>query len=440
MKTKLNSTSRILTILSISAVLSLILALIIFVPFTLMSQNGSFNIKSYGAKGDGTSKDTHAIQSAIDAAYNAGGGKVEVPPGVYLTGSIFLKSNVEFHIHNGATIKGSPDKEDYHAPDICSQNSVSPINVDNVSGSHLILSIAQTNIVISGNGKIDGNSSAFLLDKNGKHFPSTREIVWRPAQMLWFVDSSKIKIKDVEIANSPYWSCFILNCTHVAITGCNIHTSRKPHTYNGDGIDIDRCQYVTISDCRISTSDDCITLRASYTKHLENPQDCAYVTVANCTLSSNCNAIRLGVGEGHIHHATFSNLIIHDTRTAFNFVSSYSKLSSGTDITDIRTSNIIIDANEFCRIHHMYSKTAKFSNLYFSDISGNVKTTSKIYAASQTPFESIYFRNVDLSHGYEAINAPKIKVQGGTFTENKLDEAEIRKRKNEIDSNIIRMY
>jgi hypothetical protein len=88
----------------------------------------------------------------------------------------------------------------------------------------------------------------------------------------------------------------------------------------------------------------------------------------------------------------------------------------------------------------MYSKTAKFNNLYFSDISGNVKTTSKIYAASRTPFGSIYFRNIDLPHGYEAINAPKIKVQGGTFTENKLNEAEITKLKKEIDSNIIRMY
>jgi hypothetical protein len=88
----------------------------------------------------------------------------------------------------------------------------------------------------------------------------------------------------------------------------------------------------------------------------------------------------------------------------------------------------------------MYSKTAKFNNLYFSDISGTVKMPSKIYASSQTPFESIYFRNIDLPQGFEAVNAPKIKFDGGLFKENTLSEAEVKKIKHEIDSNIIRMY
>jgi polygalacturonase len=163
-----NEQRRIITKITISAAFSLLLAVALFSTFASMSNNTSFNVKAYGAKGDGITKDTIAIQSAIDAAHNAGGGKVEVPPGVYLTGSIFLKSNVEFHIQNGATIKGSPNKLDYHLADICPQNSASPKTGDNTSGSHLVLCIAQTNVTISGNGKIDGNSSAFLLDKNGK--------------------------------------------------------------------------------------------------------------------------------------------------------------------------------------------------------------------------------------------------------------------------------
>jgi len=82
-----------------------------------------------------------------------------------------------------------------------------------------------------------------------------------------------------------------------------------------DGIDIDRCQHITISDCRIDTADDCITLRASAANRLEKPQDCAYVTVNNCSLLTSCNAIRPGVGEGVVRDCVLSNLVISDTRT-----------------------------------------------------------------------------------------------------------------------------
>ena len=168
--------------------------------------------------------------------------------------------------------------------------------------------------------------------------------------MVWFVDSKDIRIKDIELADSPYWTCFILNCERVWIDGCYIHTHRKDyHTFNGDGIDIDRSRYVTISNCRIDTSDDCITLRASGAELLAAPQDCAYVTVTNCNLSTNCNAIRVGVGEGHIHDATFSNITISDTNTAFNIVASYVAGCRGTDIDGILFRNIRVGAHDLLR-------------------------------------------------------------------------------------------
>ena len=385
-----------------------------------------YDVRDFGAAGDGVTKDTAAIQAAIDAASVAGGGTVELPSGTYLSGSIWLKSNVDFHLAAGAVLKGSGDIADYCAADCCPQNDASPRNGDNTTGGHLILCVGQRNVTLRGPGKVDGNSDAFLLDETGRRWESKNYgLMRRPAQMIWFVDSSDIRITDLEIADAPYWSCFLLNCDRVWVRGCYIHTQRRRyHTYNGDGLDLDRCRWVEVSDCRIDTADDCITLRASGAKRLADPHDCAYVTIANCNLSSSCNAIRPGVGEGSIHDAVISNVTVSDTRTAFNFVAAYSRTSRGPDIRDVRVSNVRVDAKSFLKMHHMHSREAVFADIVFDGVSGRVADRSVIRAHRSKPFEKIVFRNVDLPCGFEAINAD-VRIEGGTLRRIALTEDEI---------------
>ena len=415
-------------------------AVVVFSAAAHLCAAAAFDVRAYGAKGDGVAKDTAAIQKAVDAASAAGGGTVEFEPGTYLTGSIWLKDNVDFHLGPGATLKGSPDPADYCASNCCPQNYASSRRGDNTSGGHLLLGVGVRNVTLRGPGKVDGNSAAFLLDASGKRYPNNAAIPFRPAQMVWFVDCSDIRISDIELADAPYWSCFVLNCDRVWIRGCYVHTERRRyHTFNGDGIDIDRSRWVTISGCRIDTADDCITLRASAGSRLADPHDCAYVTVSDCNLSTSCNAIRPGVGEGRIHDATISNITISDTRTAFNFVSSYGPKSRGADIYGIRVQNVRVDSTLFLRMHHMYSTEGLFRDIVFDGISGMVREPSRIYAKKTRPFENIAFRNVELPCGFVAFNAD-LRLDGGTFAPAEVPAEERARIEAAIERNTILLY
>ena len=303
-----------------------------------------------------------------------------------------------------------------------------------MSGGHLLLGVGVRNVKLTGPGKIDGNSDAFILDAEGKPYPKKKLVPARPGQMVWFVDSRNIIIQDVELADAPYWSCFILNCENVIVDGCYVHTRRKDyHTFNGDGIDIDRCRNVIISNCLINTADDCIMLRASAAHLLEHPQDCAAVSVTGCILSSSCNAIRIGVGEGHIHDAVFSDISIADTGTAFNVVASYSQGSRGTDIDGILFKDIRVEAKELIRIHHMRSKDAVIRDITFENIIGIAPDDSHIWARKAAPFRNIVLKNVNVPARFECVDA-FVKIKGGLFRKRELPPAGLKLRRDNIEN------
>ena len=258
--------------------------------------------------------------------------------------------------------------------------------------------------------------------------------------MVWFVDCQDICVKDIELADSPYWSLFILNSKRVRIDGCYVHTHRKDyHTFNGDGIDIDRCKNVSISNCRVDTADDCITLRASSAHLLEKPMDCTGISVKDCTLSSSCNAIRIGVGEGHIYDAVFSGIEISDSNVAFNIVAAYSKGGRGTDINDIMFKDIRVEARELMRVHHMRSASAAIKDITFDGIEGTAPRDSHIWAKQAAPFRNIVFRDVDVPASYECINAT-VKSEGGLFRIKGLSSEELERRQDSIENESKLLY
>ena len=397
-------------------------------------QAAVYNVRDFGAKGDGVSKDTTAIQQAIDRATAAGGGTVEVPAGTFVSGTIWLKSNVDFHLCAGATLLGSPDKEDYNQPDAFQQNWT---NADEAnSGAHLVLCVEQRNVTLRGPGRINGNGPHFTLGKDGKRIPGG--IRWRPGQMLHFVESENIKIQDVDLLDSTYWTCFIHGCTGVSIRG--VYIKNNPLTLNGDGIDLDCCQYVTISDCNIHSADDCITLRG-VGRRLKKPQDTAFVAVNNCILRNNrCNAIRIGVGNCDIHDAVFSNIVVEDARTAIMAGNGYTNPSKpekvrGTGVSNMRFESFHVKhARELCLLMAQCSGGSTTENLHFANIDAVTDRESRIRGNAAFPFKDITFVNVRDANGVEAVNVEGFAIEGGAFREKSLTPEERAKLSDDISN------
>lgn len=373
-----------------------------------------FEVREFGAKGDGIANDTVAIQRAIDAAAANGGGEVFFGPGTYYSGTVYLKDNIDFHLGMGATLLGSTNVVDYNRGDFCPQNWTSPRESENQMGGHLVIARGCRNLTLRGPGKIDGNAKFFAIDKDGKGYPRQRDIPWRPAQMVYLTESSDIRITDLELADAPYWSCFMYGCDRLVIRGLYVHTMREPYSHNGDGLDIDSCRWVTVSDCNIRTSDDCIAIRAD-SKRLPNPQDCAYVTVANCNLSTTKCAIRVGVGNGHVHDVVATGLTISDSRTALSFCPNWTKNGGSVSMENLRFSNIAVDCDSFCRMITRFASGVTLKGITFDGISGKVTEPAYLFAKADCPIEDVTFRNVCVPCGVETRNVKNLKIEGGSL-------------------------
>lgn len=360
------------------------------------------NVRDFGAVGDGITKDTAAIQRAIDA-----GGMVMFPPGIYLAGTLYLRSNGGLYLENGAVLLASPDMEDYNSAGFCPQNRASKL--ENTSGGHFIVAVEQKNIVIAGDGRIDGNRKAFYgsdeepdCGRNSEKFFSWQELqkIRRPGQMIYFCECSGVRIRDVQLYNAPYWTCFCHGCEDVQIRGLRILNDQRG--WNTDGIDIDCCRRVTISDCIIDSGDDCITLRG-WDEPLKRPVPCENITVTNCVLHTNCNGFRIGVGAGVIRNVAVSNIVFHNCQTAVALNSNYgTDPAAGVQIEDVIFSDLQIDAEKpFAVMSQVRGDTGEpaakeIRNISFSHVRGTFSRASLITGCGGHGVGNISFQDVEL--------------------------------------------
>lgn len=298
------------------------------------------NVKDFGAVGDGKTSDTVAIQKAIDA-----GGEVYIPAGTYLTGTLYLKSNGGLYLAPGARLLASHDRADYNAADFCPQNQI--FKDEFMAGTHLITAVNQENIFISGFGTIDGDSHFWVNESLKRdycdfwgHPPVSAN---RPAQMIFFAECKNVNVENVNLLHSPFWHLFFHGCEDVIVKGVKIKGERKQ--WVNDGIDIDCCSNVTISDCIIDTGDDGITLRANGLPLVGKSAVCENVTISNCVITSYLDyGIRIGVGEGIIKNCVFSNLVIKNSLSGIGMTCRFSPQGNATSVKNLNFSNIRIEA------------------------------------------------------------------------------------------------
>lgn len=296
------------------------------------------NVQDFGAAGNGVAKDTAAIQQAISQTARQGGGTVFFPPGCYLAGTLYLEDNIHLKLSPGAVLLGSPDRADYNADDFCPQNRV--FTKEKVSGAHLLVALHKKNITLSG-GAVNGNRQVWLNEVDPERPAKFLHSEWRPGQMIFFCECENIRIRDTELLNPPYWTCFLHGCDHVFIRGVKVKNDFR--TPNGDGFDIDCCRNVCISDCQIESGDDCFAIRGNTAPLSDSGRPCEWITITNCTLSTPCNAFRIGVGDGVIRNINVSNCIIHNTRTGICIINRYGQNAPGVAIENISFDNIRMD-------------------------------------------------------------------------------------------------
>ncbi|HEY2857253.1 MAG TPA: glycosyl hydrolase family 28 protein, partial [Terracidiphilus sp.] len=268
---------------------------------------GMKNVMDFGAKPDGRSLNTHAIQRAIDQVFQTGGGMVYFPAGKFLSGRIDLKSRVGLYFGEGCTLLGSASISDYHGDS----------SAENPNQKHLIYAKDAEEVTLAGPGAIDGQGQNFW-ESSGKE-PLPPDQAWddiashalkekktgRPSPMIRFAACRRVRVTGVQIANSAGWTLHVINSDDVEINRIAI---RNPvNGPNTDGIDLTGCQNVAVSDCTIETGDDAICLKSENPEGGE-PRLVKNIKVTNCRVTTCCNGLKIGTSsEGGFENIEFSN-------------------------------------------------------------------------------------------------------------------------------------
>lgn len=361
------------------------------------------NVKNFGAISDGASVNTEIIQKAIDECFNNGGGRVILPRGVYLTGSLTLKSNVELHIEAGATLLGSPKCEDYPEKEgLC---HVISENLPRRRNASLIFAENAENIAVTGMGKIDCNGESFVEKKTGqwRAWQYQRIDAPTPPRVVFFTGCKNVKVEDITMVNQPAgWSYWIHDCDFVTFDKCKILA--EVEYPNNDGIHINSSRNVNISNCNIVTGDDCIVVRAN-NRSLNENKVCERVTVTNCNLTSYACCIRIGwAKDGVIRNCTFSNIVMTDSNKGICL-----QLPKAGDplampdqgreaplIENISFNNIIMSkmyaAPVFIYVHDE-AECDGVRGIYFSDVHADGLLLPYIKGKSENLVENVYFSN-----------------------------------------------
>ncbi|MBN1590681.1 MAG: right-handed parallel beta-helix repeat-containing protein [Pirellulales bacterium] len=339
---------------------------------TIVNPERRFDILQYGAVEsakdlDNIPRNTKAIQKAIDACAVAGRGRVVVPPGTFLTGTLVLRSNVTLHLERGAVLLGSPRIKDYPL-----QKPAKERRYNEYLGTSLIFARAADRVAVTGEGTLNGNSKAT------NDFLAKRQVEGRRRPtLIWFDECTNISVKGITLTSAGFWTNAYSLCRNLHIDGIRITDSTF---MNNDGCDIVDCENVIVEHCDIDALDDAICLKSFM------PCGCKNVVIRNNRLRSLCNAIKMGTDSS----GGFQNVLIEDNKIHQTGIAGIALESvDGGTLQNVIVRNIVMDVVGtpiFIRLGErkrpIYEGRKKFAardgQLHDVHISGIVATVDRI--------------------------------------------------------------
>ncbi len=391
--------------------------------FSIQLQAREYNILDFGAVKEQLS--TSAIQKAVNECFNNGGGRVVVPAGTFITGTIILKSNVNLYLENGAVLLGSTTIDDYK-----------------IEGKTLGMVFAEDacNVGISGLGTIDASGNSFYdfklnhiydeFEKNrtrqkenympeGTFFTDGPvERTTAPGMTLVFFHCTKVSVTGITIKDTPVWATRFGYCDNVFIDGVTIRNNLL--VPNSDGIHCTASRNIRISNCDIVAGDDCIVL-TGFTFDEEVPgfkpdEQAAHqygnktiygenMVVTNCILQSSSAGIRIGYGQHPIRRCSFTNIIIRDSHRGIGIFA-----HDASNIEDLIFSDFTIETRllngqwwghgepiHLSSISRFPGQPAgQIKNVQFNNINAIGEQGILVFGQKESPMENIQFNNVQL--------------------------------------------
>jgi len=385
-------------------------------PLYAQQPADSFNVKSYGALGDGQTLDTKSFVSTIAACVKAGGGTVYVPNGKFVIGTVQLFSNIHLLLSPGAVLVASPDNNNFlQQKDFGFSGSGASDKLGLLFADHA------ENVSITGFGAIDGNSQAFMyqdsVQANGDDLSHTRQgkayldapkgnreapVMWkgdnsrRPGTQIIFHACKKVTVSEITIRNANDWSMDIKESDDVKVLGITIDNDQR--VPNSDGVDMYDSKNVIIADCDIRAGDDCIADIGS-----------SNITVTNCNLASRSCGIRIGYNVFNDNDS--GNLLFNNIRIsgANRGVGIFQRRKG--NMTNMLFSNIIIDSRlypgqwwghgEPIHISALpgmgYKEVGTISNVRFTNIIAKGEEGIVLIGSKESTLTDITFENVQLT-------------------------------------------
>ena len=458
---------------------------------TTVFKKDTFNIISYGAVSSANTLNTGAIQQAIDMASKQGGGMVLVPSGFWLTGPIKLLSNVNLHISSGAVLQFSNKPKDY--PLIRTNWE----GVDAIRAQSPISAKGQRNIAITGSGIIDGAGESWRPIKKGKLTAGewdklihsggvldSKKETWYPTEgalkastmdrpgviaagfteanteeikeflrpnMISLRECEQVLLEGVTFQNSPAWNIHPLLCKHLTVE--NIHVKNPWFAQNGDGIDIESCEFVSVRNSKFDVGDDGICLKSGKdAEGRKRARPSAHILIENCIVFHGHGGVVVGSEmSGGVHDLFVNNCQFLDTDVGLRFKTMRGRggVVKNVFIRDISMKNIAGEAILFDMYYQgkdpvstfgnggetpkielvpVNEGTPQFKNIFIDNVvAKGAETGLLIRGLPEMPIHHIELNNIDIEsiQGYRVIEAKDITLKQAKFTETGTKKSEM---------------